>query len=145
MEGNQMAHWRLFEILAWRKHSVIICFFIVLSQFLYYQFYVNTEHFNLSHHTIAMFLVNLSKFFTRGKFAMLENLSCKIKAGCKEHPPWPGGICTKCQPSAVTLNRQVGGVGSGTVASAVLLLKTINLITKETKFFFCSCCHEHYK
>lgn len=43
----------------------------------------------------------------RGKFASLENISCKIKPGCKEHPPWPGGICTKCQPNAVTLQRQV--------------------------------------
>lgn len=43
----------------------------------------------------------------RGKFVSLENLSCKIKPGCTEHPPWPGGICTKCQPNAVTLNRQV--------------------------------------
>ncbi|KAK7111135.1 nuclear protein localization protein 4 homolog [Littorina saxatilis] len=42
----------------------------------------------------------------RGKFVNLENISCKIKPGCKEHPPWPGGICTKCQPNAVTLNRQ---------------------------------------
>lgn len=42
----------------------------------------------------------------KGKFVNLENISCKIKAGCKEHPPWPGGICTKCQPNAVTLNRQ---------------------------------------
>ncbi|ESN99334.1 hypothetical protein HELRODRAFT_185061 [Helobdella robusta] len=42
----------------------------------------------------------------KGKFAMLENASCKIKPGCKEHLPWPGGICTKCQPNAVTLQRQ---------------------------------------
>ncbi|KAK7507678.1 hypothetical protein BaRGS_00001613 [Batillaria attramentaria] len=42
----------------------------------------------------------------KGKFVNLENISCKIKPGCKEHPPWPGGICTKCQPNAVTLNRQ---------------------------------------
>ncbi|XP_078317027.1 nuclear protein localization protein 4 homolog [Crassostrea virginica] len=42
----------------------------------------------------------------KGKFVSLENLSCKIKPGCTEHPPWPGGICTKCQPNAVTLNRQ---------------------------------------
>ncbi|XP_064627642.1 nuclear protein localization protein 4 homolog [Lineus longissimus] len=42
----------------------------------------------------------------KGKFATLENLSCKIKPGCTEHLPWPGGICTKCQPNAVTLKTQ---------------------------------------
>ncbi|CAH1793939.1 unnamed protein product [Owenia fusiformis] len=42
----------------------------------------------------------------KGKFAMLENISCKIKQGCTKHPPWPKGICSKCQPNAVTLNRQ---------------------------------------
>lgn len=43
----------------------------------------------------------------RGKFAMLENISCQLRPGCRGHAPWPQGICTKCQPNALTLNRQV--------------------------------------
>lgn len=43
----------------------------------------------------------------RGKFLALEDISCRIKEGCKDHPPWPKGICSKCQPNAITLNRQV--------------------------------------
>lgn len=36
----------------------------------------------------------------------LENISCKIKPNCGNHRPWPAGICDKCKPTDVTLNRQ---------------------------------------
>ncbi|XP_052784162.1 nuclear protein localization protein 4 homolog [Mya arenaria] len=52
------------------------------------------------------YLRKLTSGVDKGKFANLENVTCKIKEGCKEHPPWPGGICTKCQPTALTLQRQ---------------------------------------
>uniref|UniRef100_A0A094ZF63 Nuclear protein localization protein 4-like protein n=1 Tax=Schistosoma haematobium TaxID=6185 RepID=A0A094ZF63_SCHHA len=43
---------------------------------------------------------------SKGKFSSLENLSCHIRPGCRDHPPWPNGICTKCQPNPVTLEIQ---------------------------------------
>jgi len=64
------------------------------------------EH-NVKHMSFHTYLRKLTGGVDKGKFAILENLSCKIKAGCKDHPPWPKGICSKCQPNAVTLNRQV--------------------------------------
>ncbi|KAL0841645.1 hypothetical protein ABMA28_015297 [Loxostege sticticalis] len=59
------------------------------------------EH-NIKHISFHSYLRKI----TSGKFVSLDEMSCKIKPGCKEHPPWPRGICSKCQPGAVTLNRQ---------------------------------------
>ncbi|CAH2105964.1 unnamed protein product [Euphydryas editha] len=59
------------------------------------------EH-NIKHMSFHSYLRKM----TSGKFITLDELSCKIKPGCKEHPPWPRGICSSCQPGAVTLNRQ---------------------------------------
>ncbi|XP_026729175.1 nuclear protein localization protein 4 homolog isoform X2 [Trichoplusia ni] len=59
------------------------------------------EH-NIKHMSFHAYLRKI----TSGNFISLDELSCKIKPGCSEHPPWPRGICSKCQPGAVTLNRQ---------------------------------------
>ncbi|KAF7489280.1 Nuclear protein localization protein 4 -like protein [Sarcoptes scabiei] len=52
------------------------------------------------------YLKKLHRGLDKGKFISLKNESCKIKPGCKSHAAWPKGICTKCQPSAITLNQQ---------------------------------------
>lgn len=61
----------------------------------------------IKHMSFHAFLKKMGGGTDRGKFTVLEDISCRIKPGCTEHPPWPGGICTKCQPSAITLKRQV--------------------------------------
>ncbi|BET02731.1 Nuclear protein localization [Nesidiocoris tenuis] len=61
---------------------------------------------NIKHLSFHSYLRKLTGGMDKGKFVALENTSCRIKPGCKDHPPWPKGICSKCQPSAVTLNRQ---------------------------------------
>lgn len=60
----------------------------------------------IKHFSFHSYLKKLTSGVDRGKFVALEDLNCKIKMGCRDHPPWPKGICSKCQPSAITLNRQ---------------------------------------
>jgi len=58
------------------------------------------------HLSFHAYLKKLKSGASKGKYVWLEDVNCKIKPGCTDHPPWPKGICTKCQPSAVILNRQ---------------------------------------
>lgn len=60
----------------------------------------------VKHMSFHAYIRKLTGGADKGKFALMENITCKIKSGCEGHPPWPEGICTKCQPSAITLNRQ---------------------------------------
>ncbi|KAG7154439.1 Nuclear protein localization protein 4-like [Homarus americanus] len=61
---------------------------------------------NIKHISFNSYLRKLTSGVDKGKFVVLDDINCKIKMGCKDHPPWPKGICSKCQPSAITLNRQ---------------------------------------
>lgn len=61
---------------------------------------------NIKHLSFNSYLRKLTSGVDKGKFVALDDINCRIKSGCKEHPPWPQGICSKCQPSAITLNRQ---------------------------------------
>lgn len=60
----------------------------------------------IKHLSFHAHIRKLTSGVDRGKFVALEDISCRIKSGCGDHPPWPKGICSKCQPSAITLNRQ---------------------------------------
>ncbi|XP_043262002.1 nuclear protein localization protein 4 homolog [Colletes gigas] len=61
---------------------------------------------NIKHLSFHSYLRKLTAGVDRGKFIQLDDISCRIKTGCKDHPPWPRGICSKCQPNSITLNRQ---------------------------------------
>lgn len=60
----------------------------------------------IKHMSFHAYLRKLTQGVNKGKFAPLDNISCRIRPGCPGHKPWPEGICTKCQPSAITLNQQ---------------------------------------
>ncbi|XP_022108417.1 nuclear protein localization protein 4 homolog [Acanthaster planci] len=72
----------------------------------YDQRYLQEHDPPIKHLSFHSYIRKLTGGVDKGKFAFLDNISLKIKPGCTEHAPWPGGICTKCQPSAITLNRQ---------------------------------------
>ncbi|CAO1417257.1 unnamed protein product [Diamesa tonsa] len=60
----------------------------------------------IKHLSFHSYLRKMTSGVDRGKFVAFEDINCKIKSGCRDHPVWPRGICSKCQPSAITLNRQ---------------------------------------
>lgn len=60
----------------------------------------------IKHLSFHSYLRKMTSGVDRGKFVAFDDINCKIKSGCRDHPPWPKGICSKCQPSAITLNRQ---------------------------------------
>ncbi|KAF2366502.1 Nuclear pore localization protein NPL4 C-terminal [Trinorchestia longiramus] len=61
---------------------------------------------NIKHMSFHTYVRRLKSGVDKGKFVQVSNIECSIKPGCTEHPPWPQGICSSCQPSAVTLTRQ---------------------------------------
>lgn len=60
----------------------------------------------IKHMSFHSYLRKLAGGVTKGKYAALEDISCKIKRGCTTHKPWPASVCSKCLPPAITLNRQ---------------------------------------
>lgn len=60
----------------------------------------------IKHMSFHTYLRQLCDGADRGRLLNLEDLRCTIKPNCYGHAPWPAGLCTKCQPSAVTLARQ---------------------------------------
>ncbi|XP_030376061.1 nuclear protein localization protein 4 homolog isoform X2 [Scaptodrosophila lebanonensis] len=63
------------------------------------------EH-NIKHLSFHSYIRKQTSGMDQGKYFVFDDINCRIKPGCREHPPWPKGICSKCQPSAITLNRQ---------------------------------------
>ncbi|KAH8265438.1 hypothetical protein KR038_007808 [Drosophila bunnanda] len=61
---------------------------------------------NIKHLSFHSYIRKQTSGMDQGKYFVFDDINCRIKPGCREHPPWPKGICSKCQPSAITLNRQ---------------------------------------
>lgn len=63
---------------------------------------------NIKHMSFHAYIRKLTELHGRGsRTKPLENTSCKLLVNCPGgHKPYPKGICTKCRPSTLTLNRQ---------------------------------------
>ncbi|XP_065900077.1 nuclear protein localization protein 4 homolog isoform X2 [Dysidea avara] len=68
--------------------------------------YLDSRDPPIKHLSFHSYLRKLTSGVDKGKFVCLEDITCKVKDSCTDHPPWPQGICSKCQPSAITLARQ---------------------------------------
>lgn len=71
-----------------------------------YQAEHNIKH--LSYHAYLRKLVPAASQNTSRPLPPLSPVSYRVKAPCPSggHPSWPAGICTACQPSAITLQSQ---------------------------------------
>jgi len=63
---------------------------------------------HLSYHAHLRKLIPKSTSSAASALPPLNTLSYKVKVPCPSggHAPWPAGICTSCQPSAITLQSQ---------------------------------------
>ncbi|KZP32264.1 polyubiquitin-tagged protein recognition complex, Npl4 component [Athelia psychrophila] len=63
---------------------------------------------HLSYHAYLRKIAPKSSGSASSLLPPLNPLSYRVKVPCpvQAHPPWPGGICTACQPSAITLQSQ---------------------------------------
>jgi len=66
----------------------------------------NIKH--LSYHAYLRKISPTSTASAASALPPLTPLTYKVKVPCPSsgHPPWPAGICTSCQPSAITLSSQ---------------------------------------
>ncbi|CAF1290011.1 unnamed protein product [Adineta ricciae] len=70
--------------------------------------YLKNHNPPIKHMSFQSYLRKLQNSTNSDKFSSLKNISCSVKEKCSAgHAPWPKGICTACQPSSVTLMRQL--------------------------------------